>query len=94
MPFAKRAQRGAVACEGPSVVIGAFRRHTLWPIVDYLYALQATIPKLTRSSLQRCRGRYGIGRLSDIEGDNPSKKKFNSYPLGYFHIDIAEVQTA
>ncbi len=27
-------------------------------------------------------------------GDKPAKKKFKSYPIGYFHIDIAEVQTA
>src|SRR5947208_3983063 len=25
---------------------------------------------------------------------SPAKKKFKSYPIGYFHIDIAEVQTA
>lgn len=29
--------------------------------------------------------------LPDIEGDKPAKK-FKSYPIGYFHIDIAEVQ--
>ncbi len=28
------------------------------------------------------------------EGDKPAKEKLKSYPLGYFHIDIAEVQTA
>src|SRR4029077_303710 len=26
--------------------------------------------------------------------DKPARKKFKSYPIGYFHIDIAEVQTA
>ena len=31
----------------------AFRKHTLLPLDDCLYALQATIPKLTRSSLHR-----------------------------------------
>src|SRR5947208_7229418 len=25
---------------------------------------------------------------------SPAKKKFKSYPIGFFHIDIAEVQTA
>jgi hypothetical protein len=25
-------------------------------------------------------------------GDKPAKKKFKSYPFGYFHTDIAEVQ--
>ena len=32
--------------------------------------------------------------LPEVEGDKPTKKKFKSYPIGYFHIDIAEVQTA
>jgi hypothetical protein len=27
-------------------------------------------------------------------GRKPDKKKFKAYPIGYFHIDIAEVQTA
>ncbi len=27
-------------------------------------------------------------------GDKPARKKFKAYPIGYFHIDIAEVQTA
>jgi transposase-like protein len=35
-------------------VVVAFRRHTLLPLDDCLYALQATIPELTRSSLHRC----------------------------------------
>ncbi len=75
-------------------IIVAFRKHTLLPLDDCLYALQATVPKLTRSSLHRCLQRHGISRLPDVEGDKPDKKKFKSYPIGYFHIDIAEVQTA
>ena len=60
---------------------------------DCLYALQPTIPHLTRSSLYQCLKRHGIGRLPDVEGDRPPKKKFKTYPIGYFHIDIAEVCT-
>ena len=75
-------------------IIVAFRRHTLLPLDDCLYSLQATIPHLTRSSLHRCLQRHGISRLPDVEGDKPAKKKFKSYPIGFFHIDIAEVQTA
>jgi hypothetical protein len=73
-------------------IIVAFRKHTLLPLDDCLYALQPTIPYLTRSSLHRCLQRHGIGRLPDVEGDKPAKKKFKRYPIGYFHIDIAEVQ--
>ena len=46
-----------------------------------------------RSSLHRCLKRHGISRLPDVGGDKPVRKKFKSYPIGYFHIDIAEVRT-
>jgi hypothetical protein len=32
--------------------------------------------------------------LPEIDGDKPRRAKFKRYPIGYFHIDIAEVQTA
>ena len=71
----------------------AFRRHTLLPLDDCLYALQPTIPHLSRSTLHRCYQRHNISRLPDVEGNKPAKKKFKKYPIGYFHIDIAEVRT-
>jgi transposase InsO family protein len=94
LPTGPREPRSTVLSSDEEAIIVAFRRHTLLPLDDCLYALQATIPKLTRSSLHRCLKRHGIGRLPDVEGDKPSKKKFKNYPIGYFHIDIAEVQTA
>ncbi|MGI4948800.1 MAG: IS481 family transposase, partial [Janthinobacterium lividum] len=74
-------------------VVVAFRRHTLLPLDDCLYALQATIPHLTRSSLHRCLQRHGISRLPDVDGDKPVRAKFKAYPIGYFHVDLAEVRT-
>ena len=74
-------------------IVVAFRKHTLLPLDDCLYALQPTIPHLTRSSLHRCLQRHGISRLPEVTGDKPAKKKFKAYPIGYFHIDIAEVHT-
>ena len=74
-------------------VVVAFRRHTLLPLDDCLYALQATIPHLTRSSLHRCLQRHGISRLPDVDGDKPVRKKFKAYPIGYFHVDLPEVRT-
>ena len=74
-------------------MIVAFRRHALLPLDDCLYALQPSIPGLTRSSLHRCLQRHGISRLPDLEGDKPAKKKFKVYPIGFFHMDIAEVRT-
>jgi Integrase core domain len=29
-----------------------------------------------------------------VEGTKPAKSRFTKYPLGSFHIDIAEVHTA
>ena len=74
-------------------MIVAFRRHTLLPLDDCLYALQPTIPHLTRSSLHRCLQRHGISRLPGV-GDKPARRKFKRYPIGFFHIDIAELRTA
>jgi transposase-like protein len=74
-------------------MVVAFRRHTLLPLDDCLYALQPTIPHLTRSSLHRCLQRHGISRLPAPEGEAAEKKRFKAYPIGYFHIDIAEVRT-
>jgi transposase InsO family protein len=94
LPTGPKHPKSTVLSADEEAIIVAFRRHTLLPLDDCLYALQTTIPHLTRSSLHRCLQRHGIGRLPDVEGDRPAKKKFKSYPIGFFHIDIAEVQTA
>ena len=88
----KEARSTVLTLEEEAIVV-AFRRHTLLPLDDCLYALQPTIPRLTRSALHRCLQRHGISRLPQIEGDKPRKKRFADYPLGYFHVDIAEVST-
>ena len=89
----KEAKSTVLSIEEEAIIV-AFRRHTLLPLDDCLYALQPTIPHLTRSSLHRCLQRQGISRLPEVEGGEPSKKKFKAYPIGYFHIDIAELHTA
>ena len=83
-----------VLTEAEEAMIVAFHRHMLLPLDDCLYALQPTIPHLTRSALHRCLQRHVISRLPDVEGDKPKRQKFKRYPIGFFHIDIAEVQTA
>ena len=94
VPTGPKEPRSTVLSIEEEAIIVAFRKHTLLPLDDCLYALQPTVPHLTRSSLHRCLQRHGIGRLPDVEGGKSAKKKFKSYPIGYFHIDIAEVQTA
>jgi len=94
LPTGPKDPKSTVLSVDEEAMIVAFRRHTVLPLDDCLYALQPTIPHLTRSSLHRCLQRHGISRLLDVEGDKPAKKKFKSYPIGFFHIDIAEVRTA
>ena len=86
--------RSTVLTEAEEAMVVAFRRHTLLPLDDCLYALQPSIPHLTRSALHRCLQRHGISRLPDVEGDKPKRQRFKRYPIGFFHVDIAEVQTA
>ena len=81
-----------LSAEEEAMVV-AFRRHTLLPLDDCLYALQPTIPHLTRSGLHRCLLRHGISRLPETDGDKPARKRFKAYPIGFFHVDIAEVRT-
>lgn len=91
-PMGPKAIRSSVLSREEEAMVVAFRKHTLLPLDDCLYALQASIPHLTRSSLHRCFQRHGISRLPNVEGSKP-KKAFKAYPLGFFHIDIAELRT-
>jgi transposase-like protein len=92
-PMGPRVPHSTVLSSEEEEIIVTFRKHTLLPLDDCLYALQATIPHLTRSSLHRCLKRHGISRLSEITGDKAAKKPVKRHPIGYFHIDIAEVRT-
>jgi hypothetical protein len=82
--------RSTVLTVEEEAVVVAFRRHTLLPLDDCLYALQPTIPHLTRSSLHRCLQRHGISRLPQVEGEASPKRKFKAYPIGYFQHGESE----
>jgi transposase InsO family protein len=92
-PMGPRSPCSSVLSREEEAVCVAFRKHTLLALDDCLYALQASIPHLTRSSLHRLFRRHDISRLPDLKSQAEPKKKFKSYPIGYFHIDIAEVRT-
>ena len=53
-PMGPKDPRSTVLTAEEEAIVVAFRKHTLLPLDDCLYALQATIPHLTRSSLHRC----------------------------------------
>jgi transposase InsO family protein len=93
LPTGPKAAKSTVLSVEDEAIVVAFRRHTLLPLDDCLYALQATIPNLSRSSLHRCLQRHGISKLPDVEGGKTAKRKFKTYPIGYLHIYIAEVRT-
>src|ERR671911_1410804 len=93
LPTGPKEPRSTVLSIEEEAVVVAFRRHTLLPLDDCLYALQPTIPHLTRSSLHRCLQRHGIARLPDTDGDKPQRSRFKAYPIGFFHLDIAELRT-
>jgi transposase-like protein len=59
-----------------------------------LHALQPILPHLSRSALHRCLQQRAISRLPEVGGDKHAKKRFKRYPIGYFHLDLAEVRTA
>ena len=70
--------------------------------IDYGTERRPTTPRklwLERSSATQDAGddlaprHGGISRLPELEGDKPAKRRFASYPIGYFHIDLAEVST-
>src|SRR4051812_44970382 len=71
LPTGPKEPKSTVLSPEEEAVIVAFRKHTLLPLDDCLYALQPTIPHLSRSSLHRCLQRHDISRLPDIEGVKP-----------------------
>ena len=72
----------ALTVEQEAIAV-AFQQHTLLPLDGCLYALQATIPRLSRLALPCCFQRHGISRLPlREEGQSPPKKKFKDHPVG------------
>ena len=91
-PMGPKLVRSKSLSEVEEAVVVAFRVYTQLPLDDCLYALQTEIPHLSRSSLHRCLQRHGLSQLPK-EKQTAEKKRFVPYPIGYFHVDIAEVQT-
>ena len=92
MPMGSKDPHSTVLTREEEAICVAFRKHSLLPLDDCLFALRDQIPHLSRSSLHRLFQRNGISKLPENEEKKP-KKKFKKYPIGYFHIDITEVRT-
>jgi hypothetical protein len=72
----------------------SFRRHAMLPLDDCLYALQISVPHLTRSSLHRCFQRHGISRIPKIEIGTDGLRDPRPDRIGSFLISLTELRTA
>lgn len=77
VPTGPKQSKATVLTVEDEAIVVAFRRHTLLPLDDFLYALQPTLTRLTRPSLHRCLQRHGISRFTEMEGDKPNRFKLN-----------------
>jgi len=90
-PGPKVARHGKLTAEEEDIIV-RFREHTLLPLDDCLYALQAQIPHLTRSALHRCLQRHGISRLAETFGSTDAARE-TEVALGRLHIDRGVVRS-
>ena len=74
-------------------IICEFRRITHLALDDCFVALRDQIPALSRSNLYRCLRRNGLNVLPKEETEKRPVQKFKDYPIGFVHIDIAEIRT-
>ena len=67
------------------------RRLLLLPLDDLLAVVREFLnPKVSRSGLDRCLRRHGVGNLRDLKpkAPKPAHKPFKAYVPGYLHIDV------
>lgn len=88
----KPGSHGKLTAEEEDTIV-RFREQTLLPLDDCLYALQAHIPHLRRSSLHRCLQRHGISNLAGAAPADGAAGAEGASRLGYLHIDGAEVRS-
>ena len=70
---------------------GALRETLLVPLDDLLAVVREFLnPNVSRSGLDRCLRRHGVGRLRDLKAkdDKPKHSGFKAYDPGYIHIDV------
>ena len=72
-------------------IVVELRRTLLLPLDDLLAVTREFIcPKATRSGLDRCLRRHGVGNLNALQPAPPTSasKPFKAYEPGYLHIDL------
>ena len=94
LPTGPKEPKSTVLSIEEEAVIVAFKRHTLLPLVT-AFTRFSRPPDPRRSSLTAVCSGHGISGGCRISRANKEpRKRFKSYPIGFFHIDLAEVQTA
>jgi len=67
-------------------------RKTLLVSIDDLLAVVREFlnPEVSRSGLDRCLRRHGVGNLRDLQAQSPrpKHKAFKAYEPGYLHVDV------
>ena len=96
-PMGPKVIQSTVLSEGEEKAIVAFRQMTQLPLDDLLYSLQEPFPHLSHviaciavlsvTDVLCCLKKQHLSKLKR------SLKEFKACPLGFFHIDIAEVHT-
>ena len=82
--------RSTILSEDAEAMVVAVRRHSLLPLDDGIYALQASIPHL--HCIVDFNG-TGYPACRMCKATNPGGRRSSDTPICYFHIDIAEVRT-
>lgn len=73
------------------VVVVHLRRTLLLPLDDLLAVTREFLsPDVSRSGLDRCLRRYGVGNLNALKPATPQEphKAFKSYAPGFVHMDV------
>ena len=94
MPMGPQDARSTVLSVDEEALCVAFRQHTLLPLDDCLYAPAAHHPAsdpVVTAPLPAAARHLPVARHRGRQAQ--AKKRFKAYPIGYFHIDIAEVRT-
>jgi hypothetical protein len=80
-----------LSTEDEAVVV-AFHRHTLLPLDDCLYALQFTLPHSPAPACTAASSATASAGCRTPKVTSPTAPSSSANPIGYFHIDIAEVR--
>jgi transposase-like protein len=83
----------SVLSEKEQSIVCEFKRVTKFSLDEIFCALQDKIPTLSRSNIYRCLKRNGLNKNPKEFNEKRTTKEFKNYPIGFMHIDIAQVHT-